>query len=75
MKHTIPQLIQENLEIFNKIGFSVKTFSGDSVVIDEIPAELENWDGGAVFIDILKQLEDELVAKQLKQDEILIEKL
>jgi DNA mismatch repair protein MutL len=59
LKHTIPQLIQENLEIFNKIGFSVKTFSGDSVVIDEIPAELENWDGGAVFIDILKQLEDE----------------
>ncbi|MCK4957511.1 MAG: DNA mismatch repair protein MutL, partial [Candidatus Cloacimonetes bacterium] len=59
LKHTIPQLITENLDIFSKIGFSVKTFSGDSVVIDEIPAELENWDGGEVFIEILKQLEDE----------------
>ena len=59
LKHTIPQLIADNLEIFTKIGFSLKTFSGDSVVIDEIPVELENWDGGAVFIDILKQLEDE----------------
>jgi DNA mismatch repair protein MutL len=59
LKHTIPQLIADNLEIFTKIGFSLKTFSGDSVVIDEIPVELENWDGGAVFIDILQQLEDE----------------
>ena len=59
LSNTIPELISENIEVFNKIGFSVKTFSGDSIVIDEIPIELEDWDGGDIFIDIIKQLEDE----------------
>ena len=59
LSNTIPELISENIEVFNKIGFSIKTFSGDSIVIDEIPIELEDWDGGDIFIDIIKQLEDE----------------
>ncbi|MBN1326682.1 MAG: DNA mismatch repair endonuclease MutL [Candidatus Cloacimonetes bacterium] len=59
LNNIIPQLISENLEILNKIGFSIKTFSGDSIVIDEIPVEIENWDGGEVFIEILKKLEEE----------------
>ncbi|MDO9578810.1 MAG: DNA mismatch repair endonuclease MutL [Candidatus Cloacimonadales bacterium] len=57
---TIPELISENLETFQKIGFSIKTFSGNSIVIDEIPIELEDWDGGDIFVEIIKQLEDEL---------------
>jgi len=60
LQHTIPDLISENMQIFHKIGFSIKTFSGNDIVIDEIPAELEDWDGGEVFIDIMKQLQDEL---------------
>ena len=59
LSNTIPELISENIEVFNKIGFSIRTFSGDSIVIDEIPIELEDWDGGDIFIDIIKQLEDE----------------
>ncbi len=59
LQHVVPELISENLEIFHKIGFSLKTFSGSSIVIEEIPAELEDWDGGEVFIDIIKQLQDE----------------
>ena len=59
LSNTIPELISVNIEVFNKIGFSIKTFSGDSIVIDEIPIELEDWDGGDIFIDIIKQLEDE----------------
>jgi DNA mismatch repair protein MutL len=59
LSNTIPELISKNIEVFNKIGFSIKTFSGDSIVIDEIPIELEDWDGGDIFIDIIKQLEDE----------------
>ncbi len=59
LSNTIPELISENIEVFNKIGFSIKTFSGDSIVIDEIPIELEDWDGGDIFIDIIKQLDDE----------------
>ncbi|MCF7858057.1 MAG: DNA mismatch repair endonuclease MutL [Candidatus Cloacimonetes bacterium] len=55
----IPQLISENISVFQKAGFSIKTFSNASIVIDEIPIELEDWDGGDIFIEILTQLEDE----------------
>jgi DNA mismatch repair protein MutL len=56
MKLTVPQIIRENMEIFNNIGFSLKSFSDDSLVIDEIPSELEHWDGGDVFVEILAQM-------------------
>ncbi len=59
LSNSIPELISDNIEVFQKIGFSIKTFSGDSIVIDEIPIELENWDGGDVFIEIIIQLDDE----------------
>lgn len=60
LQHTVPQLISQNKQVFQKIGFSIKTFSGNDIVIDEIPAELEDWDGGEVFLDIMKQLQEEL---------------
>ncbi|MBN1949191.1 MAG: DNA mismatch repair endonuclease MutL [Candidatus Cloacimonetes bacterium] len=55
----IQDQVAENLEIFHKIGFNIKTFSGNSLVIDEIPSELEDWNGGEVFIEILKNLQEE----------------
>ena len=67
---TIPELIEDNLEVFDKIGFSIKTFSGNSIVIDEIPVELEDWDGGDIFIEIIKQLEDELTETEDFRDSI-----
>ncbi len=54
--------VEENLELLEKTGFVLKKFSGDSLVIEEIPAELDDWQGGKVFIEILKQLEEELEA-------------
>jgi DNA mismatch repair protein MutL len=59
LAQSIADLISENMEIFHKVGFSLKSFSGNSIVIDEIPAELKNWNGGEVFIEILKNLQDE----------------
>ncbi len=56
----IKELIDENMELFSKVGFMLKKFSGDSIVIEEIPAELGDFQGGQVFIDILQQLETEL---------------
>ena len=53
-------IIDENNEILYNLGFTVKSFSGNSIVIDEIPSELGFWDGGNVFIDILKQLQEEI---------------
>ena len=70
LSSTIPELIAENLETFTKIGFSIKTFSGNSIVIDEIPVELEDWDGGDIFIEIIKQLEDELTETEDFRDGI-----
>ncbi len=70
LSRIIPQLISDNLEIFHKIGFLLKSFSGNSIVIDEIPAELENWDGGDVFIDILKTLEEEFEETEDFRDSI-----
>jgi DNA mismatch repair protein MutL len=58
----IRDLVDENWELLEKIGFVLKKFSGDSLVIEEIPAELGDFQGGKVFIDILKQLETEMEA-------------
>jgi DNA mismatch repair protein MutL len=56
----IRELVDQNLELFHKIGFELKKFSGDSIVIEEIPAELGDFQGGKVFVEILKQLESEM---------------
>ncbi len=56
----IKDLVEKNLELLAKVGFTIKKFSGDSLVIEEIPAELDDWQGGQMFLDILKQLELEL---------------
>jgi DNA mismatch repair protein MutL len=56
----IRELVEQNLELLEKTGFILKKFSGDSLVIEEIPAELDDWQGGKVFIEILKELESEL---------------
>ncbi len=56
----IRELIDENMELLTKVGFMLKKFSGDSIVIEEIPAELGDFQGGQVFIDILQQLETEM---------------
>lgn len=56
----IRDMIEENMELLTKVGFMLKKFSGDSIVIEEIPAELGDFQGGQVFIDILQQLETEM---------------
>lgn len=56
----ITDLIEANLELLEKIGFVLKKFSGASLVIEEIPAELGDFQGGQVFLEILKTLEQEL---------------
>jgi DNA mismatch repair protein MutL len=64
MQISIPQLIEENLAEFEKVGFVIKTFSNNSIVIDAIPSELEEWDGGEIFLEIMRNLEDELSVTQ-----------
>ncbi|HPM00676.1 MAG TPA: DNA mismatch repair endonuclease MutL [Candidatus Cloacimonadota bacterium] len=59
LAESVFSLIEENLPVFEKIGFNIKTFSQNSIVIDEIPHELDDWDGGDVFIDLIRQLQQE----------------
>lgn len=70
LSNTIPQILAENLPVFARIGFGIKTFSGNSIVIDEIPVELEDWDGGDIFIEIIRQLEDEFAETEDFRDSI-----
>lgn len=56
----IQDKVAENLGLFEQIGFSLKKFSGSSIVVEEIPAELDDWKGGQIFVEILRQLQDEI---------------
>jgi len=60
LKETIPELIEKNMDVFISMGFSLKNFSGDSIVIDAVPIELDDWNGEEVFLQILSQLQKEL---------------
>ena len=60
LTENIKYLIDENEETLGNLGFTVKSFSGNSIVIDEIPSELGFWDGGNIFVEILEQLQEEM---------------
>lgn len=60
LAESLHSVIMENIDVFDRIGFTLKSFSGDSIVIDEIPSTLGTWDGGDIFLDILRQLQEEL---------------
>lgn len=70
ISESLRELIDENIDDFHNIGFSIKTFSGNSLVIDEIPAELEEWSGGDVFLEILQTLEQEFEETEDFRDSI-----
>ncbi len=58
--HTIiSDIVEDNMELFQQIGFRIKTFSGNSLIVEEIPQEIHNWHKGEVLIEILKQLQEE----------------
>lgn len=60
IKPLVQEQLEANLSLLEKTGFVLKKFSGASVVVEEIPAELTDWQGGNEFIEILKQLQEEL---------------
>ena len=59
LQKIIPDLIEQNLDTFKQIGFKIKVFSGNSLIIEEIPQNLRNWNNGEVLTKILEQLEEE----------------
>ena len=59
LSNSLSNLIEENLELFSKLGFSVKLFSGNSIVIDAVPCELHNISSEKIFLEILQYLNEE----------------
>jgi DNA mismatch repair protein MutL len=59
LQKIIPDLIEQNLDTFKQIGFKIKVFSGNSLIIEEIPHDLHNWNNGEILLNILQELEEE----------------
>lgn len=60
LQKIIPELVEEHIELFNRAGFKLKAFSGNSIVVEEIPKDIHDWKSGQVLINIFEQLEETL---------------
>lgn len=53
------RFVIQNTELFEKAGFTIEHFGGDSVKIEAIPAALSQENAGGVFRDLLSKVKDE----------------
>lgn len=60
LQKIIPELVEEHIDLFNNIGFKLKIFSGNSIIVEEIPKDIHDWNSGQVLINIFEQLEESL---------------
>ncbi len=56
----IQETVRENKELFAKAGIFIKEFSGNSVVVQEVPTELKDWNSAEFFIAFFEDLEQRL---------------
>lgn len=59
LSEVIPDLLERHSALFKKAGFNIKVFSGNSIVVEEIPSYLKNWDKDKTMLDIFKNIENE----------------
>ncbi len=59
LQKIIPDFIEEYREMFIKVGFKIKVFSGNSIIVEEIPKDLQEWKKGDILVEIFKQIEEE----------------
>jgi DNA mismatch repair protein MutL len=58
--------------LLDQLGFQVKPFGGRSVLVEGIPAEVRNWDEGAVLLGMLDDLAENRETKRLPlRDKVL----
>ena len=55
------ELVKENRRFFASLGFGVREFSSNTIVVDAVPAALEDWNDGQVFYEIVNELLDDNV--------------
>jgi len=56
----IQESVRENRDLFAKAGIFIKEFSGNSVVVQEVPTELKDWNSSDFFIAFFEDLEQRL---------------
>lgn len=67
-EHTEMEAIRESQDLLKKLGFGIRDFGPNSVIVDSIPANLSNWDDGALFHRIVAEiLEEKEVRDTLKE--------
>ena len=66
--HTEMEAIRECQELLTKLGFGIRDFGPNSVIVDAVPANLNNWDDGALFHRIVSEiLEEREIRDTLKE--------
>ncbi|MBN2016573.1 MAG: DNA mismatch repair endonuclease MutL [Candidatus Cloacimonetes bacterium] len=59
LQKVIPDFLEEYRDMFVKVGFKIKVFSGNSIIVEEIPKDLQDWKKGDILVEIFKQIEEE----------------
>jgi len=49
-------LLQDILPLLNQIGFSIRCFGGNTVVVDAIPTSVKNWEQGKMLQALLDEM-------------------
>ncbi len=66
--HTEMEAIRESRKLLTKLGFGIRDFGPNSVIVDSIPANLNNWDDGVLFHRIVSEiLEEKEIRDTLKE--------
>ena len=63
LSSSVKDTVRENIEDFEKVGIFIKEFSGNSVVIQEVPSELRDWNSADFFVAFFEDLEQRLKKK------------
>ncbi len=63
LSESVKDTVRENIDDFGKVGIFIKEFSGNSVVIQEVPSELRDWNSADFFVSFFEDLEQRLKRK------------
>lgn len=72
VSHGEMQLIKENIELFNRIGFDIENFGHNSIVIRSVPLVFGEPDTRNLFLDILDNLKEKISSSyDIRLDKIM----
>lgn len=61
-------IINENIELFNKLGYKFESFGNNSIILREVPVVLGQPESRQLFIDIIDKLKRDDFNKDIKSD-------